>query len=134
MLFGDPQVGGVQMGVIIGNARSSLIARCQDLEFVGFNHLAQAAGTASARWGSAATDSSPASGALRQLGPAPWSDCLTEDLDLGLHLTRRGWTIRFCRTTSVTQQGVLHDPRLAPPAHAVGARPLPVLGRTSHGC
>ena len=45
--------------------------------------------------------------ALRQLGPAPWSDCLTEDIDLGLHLTRRGWTIRFCRTTSVTQQGVL---------------------------
>ena len=41
--FSDSRVGGVQMGVIIGNARDGLIPRCQDLEFVGFGHLAQAA-------------------------------------------------------------------------------------------
>jgi cellulose synthase/poly-beta-1,6-N-acetylglucosamine synthase-like glycosyltransferase len=44
--------------------------------------------------------------ALRSLRRDPWTDCLTEDLDLGLHLRRLGWEIRFCRTTFVTQQGV----------------------------
>lgn len=105
-LFGNPRVGGVQMGVIIGNAPDGLIARCQDLEFVGFTHLAQAARDRIGSVGLGGNGQFTRLRALRQLGPAPWSDCLTEDLDLGLHLTRLGWKIRFCRTTSVTQQGV----------------------------
>ncbi len=105
-LFGDPAVGGVQVGVIIGNARDSLIARCQDLEFVGFNHLAQAARDRIGSVGLGGNGQFTRLRALRQLGLEPWSACLTEDLDLGLHLTRLGWSIRFCRTTSVTQQGV----------------------------
>ncbi len=105
-LFGDSRVGGVQMGVIIGNAREGLIARCQDLEFVGFTHLAQAARDRIGSVGLGGNGQFTRMKALRQLGHAPWSNCLTEDLDLGLHLTRRGWTIRFCRTASVTQQGV----------------------------
>jgi len=105
-LFADPSVGGVQMGVIIGNARDGLIARCQDLEFVGFTHLAQAARDRIGSVGLGGNGQFTRIRALRQLGSTPWSDCLTEDLDLGLHLTRRGWTIRFCRTASVTQQGV----------------------------
>ena len=105
-LFGNPDVGGVQMGVIIGNAADSLIARCQDLEFVGFSHLAQAARDRIGSVGLGGNGQFTRLRALRQLGPAPWSGCLTEDLDLGLHMTRLGWKIRFCRTTSVTQQGV----------------------------
>jgi 1,2-diacylglycerol 3-beta-glucosyltransferase len=105
-LFGDPRVGGVQMGVIIGNAADSLIARCQDLEFVGFSHLAQAARDRIGSVGLGGNGQFTRLRALRQVGEAPWTDCLTEDLDLGLHLARLGWTIRFCRTTSVTQQGV----------------------------
>jgi 1,2-diacylglycerol 3-beta-glucosyltransferase len=105
-LFGDPRVGGVQMGVIIGNARDSLIARCQDLEFVGFSHLAQAARDRIGSVGLGGNGQFTRLRALQPLGPAPWSGCLTEDLDLGLHLARMGWKMRFCRTTSVTQQGV----------------------------
>ncbi len=105
-LMGDPRVGGVQMGVIIGNASDSLIARCQDLEFVGFSHLAQAARDRIGSVGLGGNGQFTRLRALRQFGKAPWTDCLTEDLDLGLHLARRGWKIRFCRTTSVTQQGV----------------------------
>ena len=105
-LFADPSVGGVQMGVIIGNAREGLIARCQDLEFVGFTHLAQAARDRIGSVGLGGNGQFTRLRALRELGQTPWSDCLTEDLDLGLHLTRRGWKIRFCRTTSVTQLGV----------------------------
>jgi 1,2-diacylglycerol 3-beta-glucosyltransferase len=105
-LFADPHVGGVQIGVIIGNAEDGLIPRCQDLEFVGFSHLAQAARDRIGSVGLGGNGQFTRLEALRSLGRPPWTDCLTEDLDLGLNLTRLGWHIRFCRTTSVTQQGV----------------------------
>jgi 1,2-diacylglycerol 3-beta-glucosyltransferase len=105
-LFGDRQVGGVQMGVVIGNARDGLIARCQDLEFTGFSQLAQAARDWIGSVGLGGNGQFTRLVALKSLGRLPWTDCLTEDLDLGLHLRRIGWHIRFCRTTSVTQQGV----------------------------
>jgi 1,2-diacylglycerol 3-beta-glucosyltransferase len=105
-LLADPRVGGVQIGVIIGNARRGLIERCQDLEFVGFSHLAQAARDRIGSVGLGGNGQFTRLSALRSLGRPPWTDCLTEDLDLGLNLTELGWRIRFCRTTSVTQQGV----------------------------
>ena len=105
-LFHDPRVGGVQLGVIIGNAEEGLIARCQDLEFVGFSHLAQAARDRIGSVGLGGNGQFTRLRALRALGRPPWTSCLTEDLDLGLHLTRLGWKIRFCRSRSVTQQGV----------------------------
>jgi 1,2-diacylglycerol 3-beta-glucosyltransferase len=105
-LFADPRVGGVQMGVIIGNAPQGLIERCQDLEFVGFSHLAQAARDRIGSVGLGGNGQFTRLSALRSLSRPPWTDCLTEDLDLGLNLTELGWEIRFCRTTSVTQQGV----------------------------
>ncbi len=105
-LFADPRVGGVQMGVIIGNAPEGLLPRCQDLEFVGFSHLAQAARDRIGSVGLGGNGQFTRLVALRSLGRLPWTDCLTEDLDLGLHLTRLGWQIRFCQATSVTQQGV----------------------------
>jgi len=104
--FADPDVGGVQMGVIIDNADDGLIPRCQDLEFVGFSHLAQAARDRIGSVGLGGNGQFTRLEALRSLGRPPWTDCLTEDLDLGLNLTRLGWKIRFCRATSVTQQGV----------------------------
>jgi 1,2-diacylglycerol 3-beta-glucosyltransferase len=105
-LFADPRVGGVQMGVIIGNAADGLIPRCQDLEFVGFSQLAQAARDRIGSVGLGGNGQFTRLTALRSLGRPPWTDCLTEDLDLGLNLAQLGWKIRFCRTTSVTQQGV----------------------------
>jgi cellulose synthase/poly-beta-1,6-N-acetylglucosamine synthase-like glycosyltransferase len=101
-----PDVGGVQMGVVIGNAHAGLIPRCQDLEFTGFSQLAQAARDRMGSVGLGGNGQFTRLAALRSLRRAPWTDCLTEDLDLGLHLRRLGWEIRFCRTTSVTQQGV----------------------------
>jgi 1,2-diacylglycerol 3-beta-glucosyltransferase len=105
-LFADPRVAGVQMGVIIGNSGEGLIERCQDLEFVGFTHLAQAARDRIGSVGLGGNGQFTRLSALHSLGRPPWTDCLTEDLDLGLNLTRLGWKIRFCRRTSVTQQGV----------------------------
>jgi cellulose synthase/poly-beta-1,6-N-acetylglucosamine synthase-like glycosyltransferase len=105
-LFADPTVGGVQMGVVIGNAQHGLIARCQDLEFTGFSQLAQAARDRIGSVGLGGNGQFTRLAALRSLGRPPWTACLTEDLDLGLHLRRLGWHIRFCRTTAVTQEGV----------------------------
>jgi cellulose synthase/poly-beta-1,6-N-acetylglucosamine synthase-like glycosyltransferase len=105
-LFADSRVGGVQMGVVIGNAKDGLIARCQDLEFTGFSQLAQAARDRIGSVGLGGNGQFTRLAALRSLGRLPWTGCLTEDLDLGLHLARLGWHIRFCRTTSVTQEGV----------------------------
>jgi 1,2-diacylglycerol 3-beta-glucosyltransferase len=105
-LFADRRVGGVQMGVVIGNAEDGLIARCQDLEFTGFCQLAQAARDRIGSVGLGGNGQFTRVAALRSLGRPPWTACLTEDLDLGLHLKRKGWQIRFCRTTTVTQEGV----------------------------
>ncbi|TLM94733.1 MAG: glycosyl transferase family 2, partial [Actinobacteria bacterium] len=44
--------------------------------------------------------------ALVSLGHAPWTDCLTEDLDLGLSLVQLGWRVRFCPNAYVAQQAV----------------------------
>ena len=100
------------MGVIIGNAEDGLMPRCQDLEFVGFSQLAQAARDRIGSVGLGGNGQFTRLVALQSLGRPPWTDCLTEDLDLGLNLTRLGWHIRFCRTTSVTQQGVRTVARL----------------------
>jgi cellulose synthase/poly-beta-1,6-N-acetylglucosamine synthase-like glycosyltransferase len=105
-LFAEDQVGGVQMGVVIGNAERGLIPRCQDLEFTGFCQLAQAARDRIGSVGLGGNGQFTRLTALRSLGRPPWTACLTEDLDLGLHMRRLGWHIRFCRTTAVTQEGV----------------------------
>jgi 1,2-diacylglycerol 3-beta-glucosyltransferase len=106
-LFADPRVGGAQVGVRIANARSGLLARCQDMEFVGFSHLAQAARDRIGSVGLGGNGQFTRLSALRSLGRPPWTDCLTEDLDLGLSLTQLGWRIRFCDSAWVAQQGVV---------------------------
>jgi cellulose synthase/poly-beta-1,6-N-acetylglucosamine synthase-like glycosyltransferase len=106
-LFADPRVGGAQVGVRILNAHHGLLARCQDMEFVGFSHLAQAARDRIGSVGLGGNGQFTRLSALRSLERPPWTDCLTEDLDLGLSLTHLGWRIRFCSTAWVAQQGVV---------------------------
>jgi len=105
-LFGEPHVGGVQMGVRIANVDQGLLPRCQDMEFVGFSHLAQAARDRIGSVGLGGNGQFTRLSALLDIGRRPWSTCLTEDLDLGLSLTRIGWRIRFCHSAWVAQQGV----------------------------
>jgi 1,2-diacylglycerol 3-beta-glucosyltransferase len=109
-LFADAGVGGVQIGVRIANARDGLLERCQDMEFVGFSHLAQAARDRIGSVGLGGNGQFTRLSALLSLGRPPWTDCLTEDLDLGLSLTGAGWRIRFCHTAWVAQQGVATIP------------------------
>jgi cellulose synthase/poly-beta-1,6-N-acetylglucosamine synthase-like glycosyltransferase len=109
--FVDPEVGAVQIGVRIVNARDGLIPRLQDLEFIGFSFYVQAARDRIGSVGLGGNGQFNRLSALRSLGRPPWTDCLTEDLDVGLALARQGWRIRFRRGTFVAQQG-LRSPRL----------------------
>jgi len=105
--FDAPQVGSVQIGVRIGNAADGLLARMQDMEFVGFSCLVQIARDRFGSIGLGGNGQFTRLSSLLGLGDSPWShNALTEDLDLGLVLAELGWRTRYCRDTFVTQQGL----------------------------
>jgi 1,2-diacylglycerol 3-beta-glucosyltransferase len=104
--FRDPRTGAVQVGVEMRNERANLLTRLQDFEFVVFSEIFQ---RARERLGSVALGGNGQFvrlSALDTLGPSPWSNCLTEDLDLGLRLLLGGWKNRYCPTEQVSQQAV----------------------------
>lgn len=105
--FSDPACGSVQIGVRIGNARVNLLARMQDIEFVGFTAVVQVARDWLGSSGLGGNGQFTRMSALAGLGAEPWRrGALTEDLDLGLRLVVQGWRTRFCHTAHVVQQGV----------------------------
>jgi len=104
--FADPNVGGVQVGVRIANANTNVLTRMQDMEFVGFSAFVQEARDSFGSVGLGGNGQFTRLDALLDLGVEPWTDCLTEDLDLGLSLVQRGWRIRFCPQAYVAQQAV----------------------------
>lgn len=111
-LFTDPDVGGVQLAVRIRN-REHLITEMQDLEFWGLSATSQFgrvnAGTVSLGGNGQFTRLS----ALLGLGHPPWSESLTEDLDLALTLLADGWKLTTTPHAWVDQQGVETLTRLA---------------------
>lgn len=108
--FTDPGVAGVQIGVRIANARSGLLTRMQDMEFVGFSAFVQRARDRLGSVGLGGNGQFTRLSALIDLYDSrggPWRlDALTEDLELGLALTCRGWRSRFCLDAFVAQQGL----------------------------
>lgn len=104
--FADPTVGGVQIGVRIANATTNALARMQDMEFVGFSAFVQEARDTLGSVGLGGNGQFARLSALATVGAAPWTDCLTEDLDLSLTLAESGWKIRFCPDAYVAQQGL----------------------------
>jgi cellulose synthase/poly-beta-1,6-N-acetylglucosamine synthase-like glycosyltransferase len=106
-LLADPHVGAVQIGVQIRNARHSLLARLQDIEFVGFSFMVQTARDRLGSVGLGGNGQFTRLSALADLGDEPWrSVALTEDLDLGVRLQLAGWRLRFCATAWVAQEGL----------------------------
>ncbi len=104
--FDDPGIGGVQIGVRISNAQHSLLARLQDIEFLGFSALMQSARDPLGSVALGGNGQFVRLSALRTIGEQPWTRCLTEDLDLGLSLAKLGWRLRYCPDTHVAQQGL----------------------------
>ncbi|MFI0911176.1 glycosyltransferase [Streptomyces abikoensis] len=113
--FDDPRTGATQVGVRMYNRHQGVLARLQDMEFVIYGDIFQ---TARRYFGSVGMGGNgqfmrlAALDTLMKDGNGPWSDSLTEDLDLGVRLIARGWTNHHCTTAAVSQQAVLDVRRL----------------------
>jgi 1,2-diacylglycerol 3-beta-glucosyltransferase len=110
--FRHPKIGAVQVGVRMYNRRDNMLARLQDMEFVAFTEIFQRGRQRVGSVGLGGNGQFTRLTALQSLGEAPWTDCLTEDLDLGIRLLCRGWVNDFCPTTHVEQQAVTDFRRL----------------------
>ncbi|KPI07229.1 hypothetical protein OK074_3927 [Actinobacteria bacterium OK074] len=111
--FDDPDTGAVQICVRMYNRDKGLLARMQDMEFVVYGDVFQTARRSIGSVGMGGNGQFMRLSALNSLGEGgPWSDSLTEDLDLGVRLIARGWTNQHCTTASVSQQAVLDLKRL----------------------
>lgn len=110
--FSDPLTGAVQIGVRMYNAGQGWLARMQDMEFVTYTEIFQRARQRLGSVGLGGNGQFARLRALETLGDAPWTDCLTEDLDLGIQLLAAGWRNHFCPTTFVSQQAVTSVRRL----------------------
>lgn len=110
--FADPTVGAVQVGVRINNRRAGLLTVLQDMEFVVFTTIFQRARNRLGNAGLGGNGQFTRLSALLTIGPDPWSQVLTEDLDLGVRMQLRGWKTLYCPTVSVHQQGLTSLVRL----------------------
>ncbi|WP_344243743.1 glycosyltransferase family 2 protein [Actinocorallia libanotica] len=110
--FDDPRIGAVQIGVRMYNRDLGLLARLQDMEFVVYGEVFQNARRHLGSVGMGGNGQFMRLSALESLREEPWSDCLTEDLDLGVRLIAAGWTNAFCGSAAVSQQAVLTLGRL----------------------
>jgi cellulose synthase/poly-beta-1,6-N-acetylglucosamine synthase-like glycosyltransferase len=103
--FDNPRVGGVQLPVRIRN-KGRFIGRMQDFEFWGMSAITQMARIRTRSVSLGGNGQFTRLAALKAVGHAPWSDSLTEDLDLALELTLREWELDCAAGEWVTQQGV----------------------------
>jgi cellulose synthase/poly-beta-1,6-N-acetylglucosamine synthase-like glycosyltransferase/uncharacterized protein YdaL len=109
--FADPGSAAVQVGVRISNADTNVLTKWQNFEFLTFARISQKAREHLGSVGLGGNGQFVRLSALESLGDTPWTDCLTEDLDLGLRLMLDGWSNHYCPDTFVSQQGV---PKLRP--------------------
>jgi 1,2-diacylglycerol 3-beta-glucosyltransferase len=110
--FDDPATGAVQVGVRMYNRKQGLLPRLQDMEFVVYGEIFQLARRHIGSVGMGGNGQFMRLSALDSLSGDAWSDCLTEDLDLGVRLLAHGWTNVHCATAAVHQQAVLSLGRL----------------------
>lgn len=110
--FADPAVGGLQFSVSIMNRQANLLTRLQDFEFLGFAPILLAAREHLGSVALGGNGQFARLSALQGLGSAPWTDSLTEDLDLGIRLLLGGSRVRFTTEARVNQQGLTDVRRL----------------------
>jgi len=105
-LFTDPRIAAVQVGVRMYNRHVGWLARMQDMEFLVFTEVFQRARQRYGNAGLGGNGQFVRLSALEDLGTQPWTDYLTEDLDMGLRLQARGWRTGFTPATFVSQEGL----------------------------
>jgi cellulose synthase/poly-beta-1,6-N-acetylglucosamine synthase-like glycosyltransferase len=107
----DPRVAATQSRVRIHN-RSRVLATVQDLQFGCVADASQSVRNTLGTVDLGGNGQFVRLSALIDLGPQPWSDCLVEDLELGLRMHLAGSTLRYLPHASVTQQGPVDAKRL----------------------
>jgi cellulose synthase/poly-beta-1,6-N-acetylglucosamine synthase-like glycosyltransferase len=110
-LMRDPEVGAVQTRVRIHN-RNRVLGAVQDLEFAAIANASQLLRDAAGTVGLGGNGQFARLSSLIRLGPAPWSHCLVEDLELGLRMHLNGERIRYTSMANVNQQGLVDVKRL----------------------
>ncbi|MBN1173812.1 MAG: glycosyltransferase family 2 protein [Micromonosporaceae bacterium] len=105
-LLGDPRIAAVQVGVRMYNRNAGWLARMQDMEFLVFTEIYQRARRQHGNAGLGGNGQFVRLSALESLGVEPWTDYLTEDLDMGLRLQALGWRTSFTPATFVSQEGL----------------------------
>jgi cellulose synthase/poly-beta-1,6-N-acetylglucosamine synthase-like glycosyltransferase len=133
--FEDERVGGVQLAVRIRNRDHNFLTRFQDFQFWSMSAITQfgrmKTGTVSLGGNGQFTRMS----ALERLPGDPWSDSLTEDLDLAVSLALAGWRLDTTPHASVDQQAVTSLRRLIVQrrrwyqGHMTAGRRLPEIWR-----
>lgn len=105
-LFEDDAVGGVQLAVRIRNRATNFLLRFQDHQFWTQSSLTQFGRIRTASVSLGGNGQFTRLTALMELGDSPWSEALTEDLDLAISLAVRGWALTTTPNASVDQQGI----------------------------
>lgn len=105
----DPTVGAVQCRVRINN-RDRVLGAVQDVEFGCIANASQVLRDKFGTVGLGGNGQFTRLSVLDRLGEQPWSQCLVEDLELGLRLHLLGIRIRYASGAAVSQQGLV-DPR-----------------------
>ncbi len=133
----DASLGGLQLVVRIRN-RDSLMLQFQDMEFWAMAGLAQLGRIGAGSVSMGGNGQFTRLTALDEAGALPWSQSLTEDLDLGLTLAVRGWRTTSTAHAYVSQQGVSSFPRLVRQrtrwyqGHMMSIRRFPELARSRY--
>lgn len=104
--FSDPRVGSCQIAVRIRNRGTNFLTLMQHFEFVAFNALCQRGRERTKALQLGGNGQFTRASALASLGEDPWSDCLTEDMDLGIRLLLAGWENAYAATAWVSQQAL----------------------------
>jgi uncharacterized protein YdaL len=102
--FVNPNTGAVQASVRIFNDDVNILTRWQQFEFLTFNRIFQRGRERIGSVGLGGNGQFVRLSALKTLGDKPWSDCLTEDLDIGIKLMLNGWDNHFAGNTFVASR------------------------------
>ncbi|MDI6861665.1 MAG: glycosyltransferase [Caldisericia bacterium] len=104
--FKDFNLDAIQTMIRIYNREKSLLAKMQDIEFIGFSQIIQKGRASLGSVGLGGNGQFAKISSLLKLGETPWGNTLTEDLELGLRLISRGLKLGYADDIITEQEGV----------------------------